>query len=58
MIGLSSAGLLERTVGILGLGELQPYATLGISETECCSVERLGVDNDAAFDRVPYGLFG
>ena len=57
-VGLSSAMLLDRTVGKLGLGELQSYATLGVGDTECCSVERLGVDNDAAFDRVPYGLFG
>ena len=45
-------------VGEIGLGELQCYAALGIGDTECCSVERLGVNNDAAFDRVPYGLFG
>ena len=57
-VGLSSAMLLDRTVGKLGLGELQSYATLGVGDTECCSVERLGVDNDAAFDHVPYGLFG
>ena len=57
-VGLSSAMLLDRTVGKLGLGELQSYATLGVGDTECCSVERLGVDDDAAFDRVPYGLFG
>ena len=58
VVGLSSAGLLDRTVGKLGLGELQPYATLGVSETECCSVERLGADDDTILDRVPYGVFG
>ena len=57
-VGLSSAMLLDRTVGKLGLGELQSYATLGVGDTECCSVERLGVDDDTAFDRVPHGLFG
>ena len=31
---------------------------LGFGDTEYCSVERLGVDDDAVFDRVPYGLFG
>ena len=49
--------LLDRTVGKLGLGELQSYATLGGGDTECFSVERLGVDDDTAFDRVLYGLF-
>ena len=58
VVGLSSAGLLDRTVGKLGLGGLQRFAALGVGDTECCSVERLGVDDDAAFDRVPYGLFG
>ena len=53
VVGLSSAGLLDRT-----LGGLQRFAALGVGDTECCSVERLGVDDDAAFDRVPYGLFG
>ena len=46
-VGLSSAMLLDRTVGKLGLGELQSYATLGVGDTECFSVERLGVDDDA-----------
>ena len=58
VVGSSSIRLLDRTVGKLGLGELQPYATLGISETECCSVERLGADDDTILDRVPYGVFG
>ena len=58
VVGLSSAGLLDRTLGKLGLGGLQRFAALGVGDTECCSVERLGVDDDAAFDRVPYGLFG
>ena len=40
-----------------GEDELQCYAALGVGDTESCSVERLGVDNDAAFGRVPYGLF-
>ena len=53
VVGPSSTRLLNRTVGKLGL-----YATLGVSETECCSVERLGVDDDTILDRVPYGLFG
>ena len=44
-------------VGKLGLGGLQRFAALGVGDTECCSVERLGVDDDVAFDRVPYGLF-
>ena len=58
VVGLSSAGLLDRTVGRLGLGGLQRFATLGVGDTECCSLERLGVDDDATFDRVPYELFG
>ena len=58
VVGLSSAGLLDRTVGRLGLGGLQHFATLGVGDTECCSLERLGVDDDATFDRVPYELFG
>ena len=57
VVGLSLARLLDRTVGKLGLGRLQRFAALGVHDTECCSVERLGVDDDAAFDRVPYGLF-
>ena len=56
VVGLSSAGLLDRTVGKLGLGGLQRFAALGVGDTECCSVERLGVDDDATFDRVPYEL--
>ena len=51
-------GLLDRTAGRIGLGGHQRFATLGVGDTECCSVERLGVDDDTAFDRVPYGLFG
>ena len=53
-----AVGLLGQTVGKPGLGGLQRFAALGVGDTECCCVERLGVDNDAAFDRVPYGLFG
>ena len=53
-----AVGLLGRTVGKPGLGGLQRFAALGVGDTECCCVERLGVDDDAAFDRVPYGLFG
>ena len=58
VVGLSSARLLDRTVSEIGLGELQHHTTLGIGNAECCSVERCGVDDDAAFDHVPYGLFG
>ena len=55
--GLSLARLLDRTVGKLGLGGLQRFAAWGVGDTECCCVERLRVDDDAAFDRVPYRLF-
>ena len=49
--------LSDRTVGRLGPGEPQRYG-LRAGDTECYSVERLGVDDDdATFDRVPYGLF-
>ena len=41
VVGLSSARLLDRTVGKLGLGGIQRFATLGVGDTECCSVERL-----------------
>ena len=58
VVGPSSIRLLDRTVGRLGLDELKPYAALGVSETECCSVERLGVDDDTILDRVSYGVFG
>ena len=60
VVGLSSAGLLDQTVGKLGSREPWRYATLGVGDTECCSVERLGVGvyDDAAFHHVPYGLFG
>ena len=54
VVGLSLARLLDRMVGKLGLGGLQHFAALGVGNTECCSVKRLGVDNDVAFDRVPY----
>ena len=37
VVGLSSARLLDRTVSKLGLGELHPYATLGVCDTVCCS---------------------
>ena len=57
VVGLSLARLLDQMVGKLGLGAFQRFAALGVGDTECCSVERLGVDDDAAFDRVPYGLF-
>ena len=33
VVGLSSARLLDRTVSELGLGELHPYATLGIGDS-------------------------
>ena len=58
VVGPSSIRLLDRTVGRLGLDELKPYAALGVSETECCSIERLGVDDDTILDRVSYGVFG
>ena len=57
VVGLSLARLLNQTVGELVLGGLQRFAALGVGNMECCSVERLSVDDDAAFDRVPYGLF-
>ena len=37
VVGLSSARLLNRTVAKLGLGELLPYATLGVGDMERCS---------------------
>ena len=37
VVGLSSARLLDRTVSKLGLGELHPYATLGVGDTLRCS---------------------
>ena len=37
VVGMSSARLLNRTVGKLGLGELLPYATLGVGDMERCS---------------------
>ena len=58
VVGLSSAGLLDRTVGILGLGGLQRFTALDVDGMDCCSVEGLGVDDGATFNRVPYGLFG
>ena len=45
-----TVGLLDQMAGRIGLGGRQRFAALG--------VERLGVDDDTAFDRVPYGLFG
>ena len=57
VVGLSLAKLLDRTIGKLGLGGHQRFVALGVGDTECCSVERLRVDDDAAFDRVPYRLF-
>ena len=57
VVGLSLARLLNRTVGEIVLGGLQRFVALGVGNMECCSVERLSVDDDAAFDRVPYGLF-
>ena len=52
-----AVGLLDRMVGRIGLGGYQCFAALGVGDTECCSIERLGVNDDTAFDRVPYGLF-
>ena len=51
-------GLLDRTVGRIGPGGHQRSAALRVGDMERCSVERLGADDDATFDRVPYGLFG
>ena len=51
-------GLLDRTAGRVGLGGHQRFAALRVGDMKCCSVERLGVDDDTTFDRVPYGLFG
>ena len=51
-------GLLDRAGGRIGLGEHQCFAALCVGDMERCSVERLGVDDDATFERVPYGLFG
>ena len=50
-------GLLDRMVGRIGLGGHQHFAALRVGDMKCCSVERLGVDDDATLDRVPYGLF-
>ena len=50
-----------RTVVVsvrVSLGGMPRHDTLFVGDTECCSVERLGVDNDATFDHVPYELFG
>ena len=41
-----------------GLSQDPAIRYLGFGDTEYGSVERLGVDDDAVFDRVPYGLFG
>ena len=45
-------------VVVVGLSRDPAIRYLGFSDTEYCGVERLGVDDDAVFDRVPYGLFG
>ena len=42
---------------MLGLDGLQRFAALDVGDMDCYSVERLDVDDDATFDRVPYGLF-
>ena len=42
----------------LGPGEPQRFAALRVGNVKRSSAERLGVDDDATFDRVPYGLFG
>ena len=44
-------------VGRIGLGGHQCFAALCVGDKERCSVERLGVDDDATFERVPYGIF-
>ena len=44
VVGMSSAGLFDQTVCRLGLGRLQRFAVLGVSDTKRCSVERLGVE--------------
>ena len=51
-------GLLDRMVGRIGLGGYQCFAALRVGDMKRCSVERLGVDEDATPDRIPYGLFG
>ena len=53
-----AVGLLDRMMGGIGLGGHQYFAALRVGDMKCCSVERLGVDDDTTFDRVPYGLFG
>ena len=45
-------------VVVVGLSRDPAIRYLGFGDTEYSSVERLGVDDDAVFDRVPYGLFG
>ena len=45
-------------VVVVGLSRDPAIRYLGFGDTEYGSVERLGVDDDAVFDRVPYGLFG
>ena len=53
-----AVGLLDRMMGGLGLGGHQYFAALRVGDMKRCSVERMGVDDDdATFDRVPYGLF-
>ena len=42
----------------IGVDGLQRFVALRIGDNERCSVERLGVDDDATLERVPYGLFG
>ena len=47
-----NVGLLDRMVGSAGTSTSQPCVSA------ICSVERLGVDDDATFHRDSYGLFG
>ena len=45
-------------VVVVGLSRDPAIGYLGFGDTEYGSVERLGVDDDAVFDCIPYGLFG
>ena len=55
--GYRRPGCWIGVVGMLGLDGLQRFAALDVGDMDCYSVERLYVDDDATFDRVPYGLF-